>query len=154
MDSYWHLPPTQVWPAAHALPQAPQSELDVWRSAHTPLQSNVPVGQAQLLLTHTRLAPHICAQKPQLSLSVARSTHAPMQLARPCPQLTLHVPWLHTSVRMQRLPHEPQLRGSLFGSVHVMPQTCSPDAHAHVPAVHVAPKAHWLPQEPQSRLLV
>jgi hypothetical protein len=153
-DDYRHVPLTQVCPAAHALPHEPQSAFDVCRLAQTPLQSTVPVGQAQLLLMHTRLPAQICPQKPQLVLSFCRFTHALPHLARPCAQLTLHAPFEHTSPPMQRLPHEPQLRGSLLVSTHAIPHCISPDGHAQLPAVQVEPMGHVLPQEPQSRLFV
>jgi len=55
---------------------------------------------------------------------------------------------------MHRLPHEPQLRGSLPVSTHAIPHCVSPEGHMQLPAVQVEPKGHVLPQEPQSRLFV
>jgi len=129
-------------------------ELEVWRFAHTPLQSTVPLGHAQLLLTHTKLLAQIWAQKPQLFLSLVRFTHAFMQLARPCAQFTLQFPFEHTWPPMQRLPQEPQFRGSLAVSEQVIPHCVSPEEHWQTPAEHVAPSGQAFPQLPQSRVSV
>lgn len=117
-------------------------------------------GHAQLPPEHTRFDKQTCAQKPQLYLSVWRSTHALPQRARPDPQFVAHAPLLHTWPFMQRLPHVPQLRGSLWRIVQIDPPM-GPPAHVDSPAgqrqlpfVHVAPAGHWLPQLPQLPLLV
>lgn len=90
------------------MPQLPQfAALDV-RSAHTPAQSVVPLGQAQSPFEHVRLLAQICAQNPQLSLSVSRFTHWLPHFARPEPQTIEQVPVLQTSPPVHRFPHVPQ----------------------------------------------
>ena len=39
MQEFWHVPSTQIWPEAQALPQVPQFRWSVSRSAHEPEQS-------------------------------------------------------------------------------------------------------------------
>jgi hypothetical protein len=136
----------------------PQLALDVVRSAHTPAQSVVPEGQAQLLFTHTRLAPQICPQNPQLVLLFVRFTHELPHRASPEPHAAEHMPMLQVSPIVQRLPHDPQLPPLDCRSTHAMPpppgppivmQAVSPAGHIHEPFMQGAPVGHWFPQPPQ-----
>jgi hypothetical protein len=90
------LPVTQVCPGLQVMPQAPQFAFAVFRSAHTPAQSVVPAGHAQLLFTHTRLPAQFWAQNPQLCLSLVRSTQAFPHRASPVEQAGPQVALLQT----------------------------------------------------------
>jgi hypothetical protein len=79
-------PLVQTVPAEHALPHVPQFAFAVCRSAHVPLQSDVPEAHAHMLLLQTWLFAHTSPQRPQLFLSVLRSTHEVPHLARPLAQ--------------------------------------------------------------------
>jgi hypothetical protein len=146
-------------PAAHDVPQVPQlAALDV-RSAQTPAQSVVPLGQAQSPFEQVRLLAQICEQKPQLSLSVRRSTHWLPHLASPDPQVIEQVPVLQTSPPVHRLPHVPQLAALVWRSTHSeLPMkpvhSDSPVGHEQVPPEQLPPAGQAFPQLPQSALLV
>ena len=73
------VPPVQVWPAAQALPQAPQFMALVSTSMQVPAQRAWPVGQG-ISIVHVPPAQvcvpvHGVPQAPQLALSVIVSTH-------------------------------------------------------------------------------
>jgi hypothetical protein len=129
------------------------------RSAQTPAQSVVPLGQAQSPFEQVRLLAQICAQNPQLSLSVRRSTHWLPHFASPDPQVIEQVPVLQTSPPMQRLPHVPQFAALTWRSTHCsFPMKSvhieSPVGQMQVPLEQLPPAAQALPQLPQSALLV
>jgi hypothetical protein len=150
---------THCCPAAQDVPQVPQLAALVARSAQTPPQSVVPLGQAQAPLEQMRLPAQSSEQKPQLFLSVRRSTHELLHLARPDPHVIEQVPVLHTEPPMQAVPQLPQSMALVWRLTHVRRpmkpvHAVSPAGQAQVPPVHVPPVGHALPQAPQSALLV
>ncbi len=163
--TYWQVPLTHPWPAAHSVPHMPQLFASVRRFEHVPAQFVVPVGQPHSPLLQTRLLPHTTEQCPQSLLLLSRSTHIAVG---PVPHSTNpeaaheapHTPSLQMGVLPpHRLPQLPQsarleLRFSQSPRPARPPAHCvSPAGHAHVPFVHAPPPGHAVPQAPQLRLL-
>jgi hypothetical protein len=62
----------------------------------------------------------------------------------------MHMPALHVEPAPQRVPHMPQLRGSVCVLVHVVPpHIVMPVPHTHTPETHDAPMPHARPHAPQ-----
>jgi hypothetical protein len=84
------VPPVHDWPAAQALPQAPQFIALVARSTQAPPQLVVPPAQvpctqapAEQIVPLAQALPH----EPQLATSALRSTHDEPQAMRPVLQV-------------------------------------------------------------------
>jgi hypothetical protein len=148
-----HVPPEQVAPLGHTLPQPPQSRLFVCVSTHAPAMPHdvSPVGHpvVQLPPTHWLPGPQRFPHIPQLRGSVVVSVHAPLQLVVPAPQvhmlLTQLAPAGHT------LPQLPQSLGSDVVSTHALLQLVCPVAHdvVHAPLEQTCPLPQTLPHAPQ-----
>ncbi len=158
-------------PVAHAVPQAPQWLLDVWRfvsqpSEYVPLQSpklvlheatrHAPDEHAGTPLATVQTVPHA----PQFETSAPMLTSQPLaalrsQSAKPALQVKPQVPEAQVDVALARagqtVPHEPQLFGSVAVLVHEPEQLMSPVAQVttHAPAEHTWPEAQRTPHMPQ-----
>jgi hypothetical protein len=99
-----------------------------------------------------QLAPaaHWLPQLPQFVLLVEVSTQRPLQSVCPVAQPEAQLPPTHWLPGPQRLPHAPQLRGSVEGSVHCEPHSVVPAEHAHAPLTHAEPVGQEVLQLPQS----
>jgi hypothetical protein len=145
-------PAEQVWPAAQALPQAPQLSASLWKLAastqpvphcevpagqvatQAPLEQNgVPAGQAM-------------PQAPQLAPSA-------MVLAQPAahgesPAWHMQVP-LHTWPAVQAVSHVPQCATSEEVFTHAPPHAISGAGQLQLPFTQVCVAPQTLPQAPQ-----
>jgi hypothetical protein len=90
------------------------------------------------------------AHDPQFALSDCSFTHEVPHELRPPVHATVHVPPEHTWLPVQRLPHVPQLFGSVCVLVHAPLHAASPVGQTHASAVQVWPAAQAMPQLPQS----
>jgi hypothetical protein len=142
-------PAAQLWPGAHATPQAPQWDGSRWRSAHwrapaPSAQVARPAAQvvAQAPPEQTWPAGHAVPQAPQLVLSVwrlAQATRAPpsppcAQAVCPVGQTTWHAPATQLWPAAQALPQAPQLAGSVITDAQTAP-------HSRCEAPHVGPRS-------------
>jgi len=123
-----------------------------------PMHCVSPVGHEHDPPEHVPPAGQVVPQAPQLPLLVCRFTHTiplpmgppPMHSVSPVGQPAVHTPLTQVLSGPQRLPHVPQLRGSVSVSVHVPLQLVSPPPHTHAPFVQEAPVPHCVPHAPQS----
>ena len=115
-----HAPRVQTWPAAHALPQAPQFAPSWLTSTHLPAQDVVGVRHVQTPSAHAAPGPQTTPHAPQFDVSLSMETHAPPQSAKPAGQThfeaTQERPPPHTT------PQAPQLAESLVRSTQLWPQ--------------------------------
>lgn len=88
---------------------------------------------------------------PQCRMDFATSVQAPLHSSWPSGHL--QAPPSHTCERLQRLPHLPQLLGSLLTATHV-PQSVRPWLQTHVPAMQACLALQMLLQLPQLALLL
>jgi hypothetical protein len=77
------VPAVQTWPAAQALPHAPQSALSLARSTQTPVQAVWPAGQVQAPFAHVAPMPQVLPHPPQLAGSVFVFVQRPRQAVSP-----------------------------------------------------------------------
>lgn len=71
-------------------------------------------------------------QAPQWATFALRSTQADEQASVPAGQTLKHLPPEHASVFVHAMPQPPQLPGSVWGSMHELPQRAKPAWHANV----------------------
>jgi hypothetical protein len=85
-----HMPPVQLPPDPHELPQRPQLSVLVARVTHPTFgQSTCPaVEQAQLPAMHVAPVPHAMLHPPQCAVLVWMSTHAPAHTVMPASHVT------------------------------------------------------------------
>ena len=106
------------------LPQAPQLLGSLLVSTQPALHSMNGLRQAKSQVPPAQLgaawggALQIVPQAPQFDVLLARLTHEPAQLVVPFGQLSLQLPWLHTSPAPHRLMQEPQCSLSDNRSTH------------------------------------
>jgi hypothetical protein len=155
-----HVPPLQVLPPGHALPQAPQLLGSVSVLMQRLPHSLVDPPQLHTPPTQFWPVPHAVVHEPQWPMSVTRSTHALLQLVSGFPasfepHTSVHAPVEHVGVAGgQTSPQPPQLLGSLCMAVHEPLQMMPPFGHPHTPAWHVNPVPHCERQVPQFELSV
>jgi len=115
---------TQLWPAAHAVPQAPQLVTSFVRFAHRLPQSALPPAQSHAPPAHTLPPGQALPQPPQLSGSFSGSMQVPLQVRK----FGLHtqVPIRQNWPTPQALPHDPQLVPSFRSWTHWSAQTVRP----------------------------
>jgi hypothetical protein len=120
------LPPMQLSPLEHTVPQLPQFLASLLVSVHTPLQVVWPKGQVQRLLTQCCPEPKVqdVPQLPQLRSSLVMSTQAPLQLVSWAEHEVTQVSCWQTPPS-QTLPQKPQLFGSFKMFLHWPPQSWS-----------------------------
>ena len=134
VQSYEHVPFEQVWFLVNwrllqfTAPD-PQAQGLLLAGRHCPLHIDVPLGHAQVPLTHVIPDGHAFAQEPQFFGSLDRVTHAPLHAVSPAGHVEVHVPFAHTAPDGQAVPHAPQFCGSLVRFTHA-------PAHAVCPAGH------------------
>jgi hypothetical protein len=113
----------QTLPPGHALPQAPQFNWSMRVSTHAPLGQTMPghVAEHAAFEQYGAFAGQAMLQLPQFLASESGF----MQLVPHCrsPGAHTHCPFEHARPTWQRLPHCPQLFGSILGSVHPPPHT-------------------------------
>jgi hypothetical protein len=170
------VPPEQTWPAAQAVPQAPQLALSVrvltsQPSAGLALQSAKPVAhatseqppaaQAAEALGRAQARPHAPQLVRVVWVLVSQPLEAePSQSPKPAAQrTTVHAPaeqpWAEVLARAQTVPQAPQLAGSRAvlaqKAVAPMPQERRGEAQVvpHAPPEHTWPAGQAVPQAPQ-----
>jgi hypothetical protein len=95
-----HLPPVQNWLFGQAVPQEPQLDSSVCRSAHLLLHVTYPGLQAQVPFRQVLpISLQIAPQEPQLKLSSCRSAQEKLQFVCPGRQ-----PLMALSFETERLP--------------------------------------------------
>jgi hypothetical protein len=139
-EGHWHAPPTHTSPVGQLVPQVLQLFGSVWRFVQVPVQSLVPVAQAQLELWQLLPPVHLAPHAPQLLSSLVTSTQAPLQSRKPGLHAKVQALMAQTgtalaTVVVHALPHVLQLIALLDGSMHDVPQRVGvaagqPDAHA------------------------
>jgi hypothetical protein len=147
------------------LPHVPQFVALVCVSTHCepiigpipPVHAVSPLGHEQVPPLHVPPAGHALPQDPQFAVLVFVSTQVvppigpmPVHAVSPVGQPASHAPATQVLPRPQRLPHVPQLFGSVVVSVHSPLQLVSPPPQTHAPLVHDAPVPQALPHAPQS----
>jgi hypothetical protein len=137
------------WPAAHALPHAPQFAMSAVVSTQTPLHRVLPAGQAHWPRVHVVPPAHVTPHAPQFRLSLAKLTHAAPHSDRLFWHVAMQRPRLHTSLAAHATPHAPQLRGSLAVSVQLPAHSTCGSGQLHVPFTQLVPAEQALPQAPQ-----
>jgi hypothetical protein len=116
------------------------------------MHSVSPAGHAQAPLVHVPRAGHAVPQAPQFAALVWRSTQfcmppIPVHAVSPVLHPMTQLPLMQLLPRPHRLPHAPQLLGSVLVSLQRLLQVARPPPHAQAPAMQLAPV-------PQTRLHV
>lgn len=150
-----HIPaPTQVLALQsgvaplQGVPHAPQFAAFAVVSTHVPPQSIRPVRQTHEPALHISRSPQVWPHAPQFCGSFCVSVQPPPgHIIVPAAQL--QTPDTQAPPPAQRMPHMPQLRGSIERSAQPAPHiTCVPP-QVHAPAVHVPVAPQEFPQRPQ-----
>lgn len=113
-----HWPLLHVWPGPQRTLQPPQLEGSVPVVTHRPLQKDEPGGHAQVPLVHDVPTGQVSPHTPQFALSTLVLVHTPEQFTWPGGHTWVHVRLTQAAPGAQATLHAPQLRGSLFTSMH------------------------------------
>jgi hypothetical protein len=153
-DGQVQLPPTQVLPPVHLIPQSPQLSLSEPTLMQEPLQilfgavQVVPGTQAPPW--QVSVAAQALPQVPQLLPSVAVLTHLPEQSVRPPTQEHLPATQLNPAAASHFVPQAPQLLLSLWGSMQEPLQSSFGAWQVpHLPLLQDWPDGQAVPQAPQ-----
>ena len=130
LDDALHVPATQVSPAWHEWPHAPQLLGSVAVFTHEAPHIVSPAGHTQVLLTQVWPGAHTVPQLPQLFGSVAVFTHA-VPHSVPVHLPVMHAPATQVSPDGHTLPQRPQLFASVWRFAHEAPHAVSPGPHTH-----------------------
>jgi hypothetical protein len=116
------VPPVQVCPVWHALPQPPQLLWSVFVSTQVPLQFVWLLGHCAVHTPfwHVSVRLHTLLQAPQFSGSEFVSTHMPLQVV--CGGEHAHCPLWHVWPLEQTVPQSPQWLESVLVSTQAPPQ--------------------------------
>lgn len=124
-----HAPPQHSWPAAHALPQAPQLAASSSVSTHDPPQHVSPLSQAGVQDRHSPSGRQpIGFGAPiagQHTSSPVQATPQPLQCRR-LEDVSTQRPSQHSCEPEHVLPQAPQLASSVCRSAQPPPQQASP----------------------------
>jgi hypothetical protein len=131
---YEHVPFEQVWFLVNGrvlqfTALDPQEQGLLLGGRHAPLQSDVPLGHAQVPFTHVVPDGQTVAHAPQLFGSLDNVTQAPPQAVWPVGHTEVQMPLPHTSPDGQAVPHAPQFDGSLVTFTHAPEHIVVPAGH-------------------------
>jgi len=134
VHSYEQVPLEQVWflvngkPVQFTAPD-PQAHGLLLGGRHAPLQSDVPLGHAQVPFTHVVPDGQTVVHEPQWFGSLDNVTQAPEQAVWPVGHTEAQAPLAHTSPDGQAVPHAPQLDVSLVTFTHAPEHIIVPAGH-------------------------